>query len=82
MFSVIVSPERLGTAGPFATELESVLGWVLSENEAGGSVKLPGMPELETKAKRSAEGIPIDAATLDQLEAAARDVGLKGFEAA
>ena len=48
----------------------------------GGSVKLPGMPELETKAKRSAEGIPIDAATLDQLEAAARDVGLKGFEAA
>lgn len=81
MFSVIVSPERLGTSGPFGEEMESVLGWVLSENETGGSVKLPGMPELETKAKRVAEGIPIDAATLDQLDAAARDVGLKGFEA-
>ena len=80
MFSVIVSPERLGTAGPFAAEMESVLGWVLSENEAGGAVKLPGMPELETKAKRSAEGIPVDTATLDQLEAAAHDVGLKGLE--
>lgn len=80
MFSVIVSPERLGTAGPFAAELESVLGWVLSENETGGGVKLPGTPELETRAKRIAEGVPIDAATLDQLEAAARDAGLKGFE--
>lgn len=82
MFSVIVSPERLGTSGPFASEMESVLGWVLSENQGGGSVKLPGMPELETKAKRLAEGIPIDAATFDQLGAAARDVGLAGFEAA
>lgn len=82
MFSVIVSPERLGTAGPFGAELESVLGWVLSENETGGQVKLPGTPELETKAKRRAEGIPIDAATFEQLETAARDVGLKGFEAA
>jgi len=81
MFSVIVSPERLGTGSAFDTELEAVLGWVLSENETGGSVKLPGMPELETKAKRIVDGVPIDAATLDQLEAAAREVGLKGFGA-
>jgi LDH2 family malate/lactate/ureidoglycolate dehydrogenase len=40
---------------------------------------LPGQPELSSKAERTAGGIPIDAATLDQLEAAARDVGLKGF---
>jgi len=61
--------------------MESVLGWVLSENEGGGSVKLPGMPELETKAKRLAEGVPVDAATLEQLEKSARDVGLTGFGA-
>lgn len=75
MFSVIVSPERLGTAGLFAEELEAVLGWVTSE----GSVLLPGQPELASKQERTASGIPIDAATLDQLEAAAHDVGLSGF---
>ncbi len=82
MFSVIVAPDRLGTAGPFAAELEAVLGWVQSETADGRApVKLPGMPELESKAKRIATGIPVDAVTLDQLEAAARDVGLPGFEA-
>ncbi|MDB5539143.1 MAG: malate/lactate/ureidoglycolate dehydrogenase [Devosia sp.] len=75
MFSVIVSPERLGTAGPFAEELEAVLGWVQSE----GNVKLPGMPELETREARLRDGLPVDAATLEQLEAAARGVGLGGF---
>ena len=35
MFSVIVSPERLGTAGPFKERLEAVLDWVRSENGGG-----------------------------------------------
>ena len=52
MFSVIVSPENLGTAGPFTEELEAVLDWVVSENRAGGSVKLPGSPELEMRQQR------------------------------
>jgi uncharacterized oxidoreductase len=77
MFSVIVSPERLGTAGPFAAELEAVLGWVQSE----GNVKLPGMPELETRETRLRDGVPVDAATLEQLDAAAREVGLVRFVA-
>jgi uncharacterized oxidoreductase len=77
MFSVIVSPERLGTAGLFAEEMEAVLGWVTSED----GVKLPGEPELETRADRVSNGIPIDPATMDQLEAAARDVGLERFGA-
>ncbi len=75
MFSVIVSPDRLGTDGPFTQELEAVLGWVTSED----GVKLPGEPEREMRAERIADGIPIDASTLDQLEAAARDVGLAGY---
>ncbi len=82
MFSVMVSPERLGTAGPFAEALEAVLDWVQSETADGvASVKLPGMPELDSKARRIATGIPVDAVTLEQLEAAARDVGLAGFGA-
>lgn len=79
MFSVIVSPERLGTAGAFGTELEAVLDWVLSENDGAGAVKLPGMPELETRRLRLNQGIPIDATTMDQLQAAAQSVGLDGL---
>ena len=64
------------TGSPFGEELGAVLGWVTSED----TVKLPGEPELETRQQRIIDGIPIDAATLDQLDAAARQVGLeKGF---
>ncbi len=75
MFSVIVSPERLGTDGPFARELEAVLNWVTSED----GVKLPGQPEREMRQERLAGGIPIDPATLEQLEDAARQVGMGAF---
>ncbi len=81
MFSVIVSPERLGTAGPFAEEMEAVLGWVLSENAEGQSVvKLPGTPEREARHTRLRDGIPVDAATLAQIVAAAREFGVERLD--
>jgi uncharacterized oxidoreductase len=73
MFSVIVSPDRLGTAAPFATELEAVLAWVTSEND---TILLPGTPERDTHRERLATGIPIDPNTLAQLEAEASELGL------
>ena len=73
MFSVLVSPERLGTGAPFATELESVLGWVTSESDA---ILLPGTPELDTRRERLATGIPIDPNTFAQLEDEAAQLGL------
>ena len=67
MFSVIVSPERLGTAGPFKERLEAVLDWVRSENGSGtSSIFVPGEPELATRERRLREGIPVDAETLRQ----------------
>lgn len=72
MFSVVVAPERLGTAAPFAAELESVLAWFTSE---GDGVRLPGSPELETRRERLAR-IPVDAQTFAQLEAEAAAFGL------
>ncbi len=77
MFSVLVSPERLGTAGPFAAELEAVLGWVQSEIRDGTpAVRLPGDPERESRAQRLAAGIPVDATTLAQIVEAGRGVGI------
>lgn len=82
MFSVVVSPERLGTAAPFAQEMEAVLAWVLSENqEREERVKLPGTPERDSRDARLQDGIPVDAKTISQLDAAAREVGLSGFGA-
>jgi LDH2 family malate/lactate/ureidoglycolate dehydrogenase len=67
----------------FAAEMEAVLGWVQSENgDGGGRVKLPGMPELETRAVRLLEGVPLDAATLDQIMAAARVAGVTALDLA
>jgi uncharacterized oxidoreductase len=76
MFSVIVAPEKLGTAAPFAEELEAVLDWVTSENAVGREVMLPGEPELATRNARLEDGIPIDAATFEQFQQAAESVGV------
>jgi len=76
MFSVIVSPDRLGTGAPFAEELEAVLAWVTSD----GEVKLPGMPEQSTRQSRLETGIPVDIATLAQLEEEAAALGLSPLE--
>lgn len=77
MFAVIVSPERLGTADPFAQSLEAVARWVQLETAEGGpDVRLPGDPERESRARRLAEGIPVDPTTWEQILAAADSAGL------
>ena len=77
MFSVIVSPERLGTAGPFKERLEAVLDWLRSENGNGtASILAPGEPEVSPRCERRLrEGIPVDAETLRQLSIAAEEAG-------
>jgi uncharacterized oxidoreductase len=41
---------------------------------------MPGEPERRTRARRLAEGIPLDANTIKQLSDAARSVGLPEAE--
>ncbi len=78
MLSVIVSPERLGTAGPFADSLEAVVAWVQSEMRDGRpAVLLPGDPERASRQARLRDGIPIDATTWEQVRSAAGEVGLE-----
>ncbi|MCZ4345561.1 malate/lactate/ureidoglycolate dehydrogenase [Devosia neptuniae] len=77
MLSILVAPERLGTADAFGSEMEQVLSWVLSENRDGpGAVLLPGDPELAMRLQRVAEGIPLDRATLQQIVEAGKSIGL------
>lgn len=77
MFSVIVAPDRLGTAGLYAQRLEEVASWVMSGDAGGpGEVLLPGMPERRTRAERIERGIPFDRESWAQLAAAAASVGV------
>lgn len=78
MFSVLISPEALGTHDHLAAEVDAVVRWVQSEmNNAGPLVRLPGEPERETKARRLREGIPLDAATWQEIVAAAEQAGVR-----
>lgn len=76
MLSVLIDPAVLGTADAYAARLEAVTGWLLSENEAGGSVMLPGTPERLARAERGRAGIALNEATCAQLRAAEVRLGL------
>jgi len=77
MFSVLVDPERLGTAQAFAKEAAAFVDWVKRSPPAEGveRVRIAGDPERETRARRSREGIAVDATTWNEIGAAAESLG-------
>ena len=71
MLTIAVDPASLGAAEAFGLDVARLEEWVKSS--AGTDIQLPGEIEARTRARRSAEGIPLDATTRAQLrEAAAR----------
>ena len=84
MLSILIDPERLAGMDAIAADLERLEAWVKASPPAvpGGEILLPGEPERRTKARRLAEGIPLDANTRSQLAAAARLVGVPETELA
>ena len=82
LLSILIDPERMAGSGALATDLERLCAFVTASPPAtpGGKVLLPGEIERGTRAKRLADGIPLDPNTLDQLRGAARSVGLADTE--
>jgi hydroxycarboxylate dehydrogenase B len=78
MFSIIVDPQRLGTAANFAAEAAQFAAWVKGSPLAQGvdRIKLPGEPEQDHRRERGANGIPIDPNTWAGVIAAAGLLGL------
>ena len=78
MFTVLVDPGRLGTAGAFARDSAAFLEWLRQSPLAADvdRVRIPGEPERESRARRLAEGIPVDAATWREIVVAASRVGV------
>jgi uncharacterized oxidoreductase len=78
MFSILVDPNRLGTAANLAAEMEGFVAYATaSPPQAGvGRVRTPGEPERETKAQRLLEGIPVDSVTWSEIVGAGAKVGV------
>jgi uncharacterized oxidoreductase len=77
MLSILVAPNRIGTAPTYFRELEEMIAWVQSPAPgANPTVLLPGDPERQTRAERLHNGIPVDPATWAQIIAAAGEIGV------
>jgi uncharacterized oxidoreductase len=78
MFAVLVDPSRLGTADAFARDCAAFLAWLRASPLAAGvdHMRIPGEPERESRARRMAEGVPVDVTTWREIVAAATRVGV------
>ena len=75
MLTILFDPARLSDGATFASEMQGFIDWVKASPPQPGfdKVRLAGEPEREMRARRLAEGIPVDATTWgDILKAAER----------
>ena len=79
MLSILIDPARLGNAGGWMAEVNAITDWVKSASPREGfsEVLVAGEPERRAKAKRLAEGIPLDPNTVQALEGIGKLVGVK-----
>lgn len=63
MLSIIIDPLRLGAGEQYQQEVEAQLAWIHS---SGGEAQIPGEPEARCYARRSVEGISVDAVSWQQ----------------
>ncbi|MCB2011661.1 MAG: malate/lactate/ureidoglycolate dehydrogenase [Geminicoccaceae bacterium] len=77
MLSIVIDAARLGGNRPFAQEVEAIKDYIRQSRIAPGfdEILMPGEPEARSRAKRGRDGIPIDARSLDDILAAARQAG-------
>lgn len=82
MMAIVIDPSVYGDAGGIGGEVARFVDWVRSSapSTEGGEVLMPGEIEQQVKAKRSAEGIPIDDNSWSQIMDAAKAVGLEPAE--
>lgn len=78
MFSVILDPERMGTASHLESELRAFTDWVRQSPPTGAHpVMLPGDPERGRKRERLETGVPVDLTTWAEILGAAKSLGLE-----
>lgn len=78
MFMCVLNPQAFGGIDKFNSEVTAMADYLHSTTPAKGfdKVRLPGEPELESMAKRNADGIPVDDASWTGVLKAASAAGL------
>jgi hydroxycarboxylate dehydrogenase B len=78
MLSVLIDPAALGDRAAFDRETQTFVEWVLASPPQDGvdRVRLAGDPERESRARRLAQGVPVDATTWQQILGAAAQLGV------
>ncbi|MFL6695328.1 MAG: malate/lactate/ureidoglycolate dehydrogenase [Ramlibacter sp.] len=78
MFTIVVDPQKLGTADTFAREALAFVDWLRQSPPAPdtGGLKLAGEPERAARAQRTRDGIREDATTWAEINAAGAKVGV------
>ena len=78
MFSVLLDPAALGDTGAFEREAQAFIDWVKASppREGVDSVLVAGEPERANRAQRTAQGIPVDGTTWQEILDAAAKLGV------
>jgi uncharacterized oxidoreductase len=79
MLTILIDPQKVGTAPDFAREAVEFVDWVKQSppTEGNDKVRIAGDPEREKKAARLADGIPVDATTWQEIQQAGVKLGLQ-----
>jgi uncharacterized oxidoreductase len=78
MFSVLLDPTKLAEPKQFESEALAFIDWVKASppREGFDPVSIAGEPERAARARRTAEGVPIDATTWQEILAAGTQLGV------
>ncbi len=77
MLTILIDPNRIADGSVFIQETLAALAWIKASPPQAGvdHVRVAGEPEREMRAKRLAEGIPVDATTWNEMMTAATRLG-------
>jgi uncharacterized oxidoreductase len=77
-FGVFIDPDAMAGMDAISADVDRLVGYVRASPPIaeGGEVLMPGEVERRTRAKRIADGLPLDPKTLEQVRTAARSFGV------
>jgi uncharacterized oxidoreductase len=78
MLTIVIDPARLGTQMSFAQESLAFIDWLRQSPDAPGSdgVTLAGEPERKARVERLKNGVTVDDATWQEIQASAQKLGV------
>jgi hydroxycarboxylate dehydrogenase B len=78
MFSVLLDPAQLGDRAAFEQEALAFISWLQASRLRDGfdAVQLPGDAERQHRAQRTAQGVPVDKTTWQDILQAANKLGV------